>query len=178
MHRSTRAKRAAHSSASFPPENATPGSTSASTPPDPSLTPEKKLHEDSLRVLELMDTLGISLGALIEGIFYGNPESRDHLKMRAARASLIHTDKFHTLLNNLYDPPRAPTGGGHKATRAHNVLLEFASTTMKETFARELSTFSDSYQTTKEELADFDELAKITSERLDWKRRAINPVAL
>jgi hypothetical protein len=68
--------------------------TRRATPADEPISPEKRLHNDCERVLDLLDTLGLNLGTLICLIFYGNPESRAPSITKAARAFFVQTDKL------------------------------------------------------------------------------------
>ena len=117
-------------------------------------------------MLELLDTLGIDLGTFIHGIFYGNIDSRNNLKMRDARTSFYQDGKLASFLRNLYKPPRPPSGGGRIPIAARRILLEFSTETMCSVFTSELSAFSETYTLSDEELVDPDELAKITSTTL------------
>lgn len=130
------------------------------------LSPDKKLHLDSLKVPEVMKTLGIDLGTFIHGIFYGNLESRNDLVMRNARRSFIQSDKLSLFLGNIYQPPRSPNGKGRTPTTAKDTLIHFSAEIMQSIFASELSAFSATYAISDDEPVNPDELAKITSRSL------------
>lgn len=130
-------------------------------------SPQQKLHADSLQVLGLLKILGITFGAFVYAIFYGNPESRADLTMRAARKSFLGSGLFSEFLQNLWKPPRAPSGGGKSTTTGRDVLLAFASSTMQSIFEEELHLFSKTYAVAKEDLVDPEELAKVNTVALD-----------
>jgi hypothetical protein len=119
-----------------------------------------------------MKTLRLDLGTFIHGIFYGNPESRANLVMQQARKSFIGSGLFSEFLQNLWKPPRAPSGGGNPPSTRHDTLLKFASSTIQTVFEEELLLFSESYGVAKEDLVDPEELAKVNTEALDTEMRA------
>lgn len=137
-----------------------------SAPHSEPLSPQRQLHEDSLKVLALLDTLGIDLGTFIHGIFYGNSESRENLAVRRARNSFIQADKLRSFLGNIYKPPRPPRGKGRIPTTACRILHEFSVEIMCSVFSKELTVFSDSFTLTDDELVDPNEIARITSSSL------------
>lgn len=167
MHRITRSKSTGDYSARSASQSTGINASSRPSRSEP-LSPSKQLHEDSLEVLKLIDSLGLDLGKFIHGIFYGNSESRDNLAMRKARGSFIQSDLFSSFLRNLYKPPRPPNGKGQMPTAARRKLLDFSAETMRSVFANELSVFSETYTLSDEELVSPDELAKFTSTSL-WE---------
>jgi hypothetical protein len=143
--------------------------TRRATPVDEPISPEKQLHNDCVKVLNLMETLGIDLGNFICSIFYGNPESRAPLVTKAARASFIQTDKFSTFLSNVYKPPRPPKGKGTMPTSGRDTLVSFAIALTQGIFKDALAAFSDGYEVDKKTLIDTAIMEDITSDYLGTK---------
>ncbi|QRW03329.1 hypothetical protein RhiLY_02328 [Ceratobasidium sp. AG-Ba] len=134
-------------------------------PPEPQ-SADQKLHGNCLKILDLLESLGMTLGELIHSIFYGNPESRSSYRMREARNTLYAKDRFSSFLKLVYKPPRATSGGGSIATTGRNIIHEFIMETALETFKNELDTLSEGYHVEKATVGNWESMSVNTSDTL------------
>ncbi|KAG8694314.1 hypothetical protein FRC08_008567 [Ceratobasidium sp. 394] len=147
----------------------------AATPPPVPVDPSQKLHDDCIKVLDLLGSLDLELGAFILAIFYGNPASQGGTRMRDARNSLYKSSRFSEFLANIFNPPRAPSGGGTVATTGRNILIEFALKTALQVFVGELESLSGISHVTKATVSDWNQKSGDTSDSLAKEMEACCP---
>lgn len=172
MRRSSRSFSSAHPTAQAASQNSgsvgSTGANAAGNAPEP-LSPQADLHRRCLKGLEYLEQLNLSLGEFLVAICYGNPESRNHKTMVEARQSLYETNCLKTLLENSYEPPRPPSGGGARPVAGSKVIRSFAHSLVQSTFRDELNKFSANYTLSDKQLADIDIVSELTSDALHKK---------
>ncbi|KAG8695514.1 hypothetical protein FRC08_007732 [Ceratobasidium sp. 394] len=106
-----------------------------------------------------------NFGAFVDAVSYGDASLRGSDLARKAR------DTLSSVLKNLYEPPRAPSGGGPRPGGGSKVIRAFIFETALATFKSELETFSEDYHILDKDLVDTDFISEITSESLHQKTK-------
>ncbi|KAG9089129.1 hypothetical protein FS749_001592 [Ceratobasidium sp. UAMH 11750] len=147
--------------------NNTPAAAMPPAPPSPQESTRAKCEH----VLKVLNSLNLSFGAFVDAVSYGDASLRGSDLARKARDSFYAHDTLSSVLKNLYEPPRAPSGGGPRPVGGSKVIRAFIFETALATFKSELETFSEDYHILDKDLVDTDFISEITSDTLHRKTK-------
>jgi hypothetical protein len=102
-------------------------------------------------------------GDFVVPVCYGNSASREPAITQHAQASLYQTGNMKLFLLNSRLPPRCAANTGACPVAGRKIIDAFMFSAMQEVFRKELSLFSKDQTITDEQLANMDDLERITS---------------
>jgi hypothetical protein len=118
-------------------------------------------RDKCLEVLELMQTLGLTLPVLLDNICYGNDLCRTQGPMKKARHDLKESELLPEILDRLHTAPRT-TSKGKRAPGAVEPLEDWAVSVSTKIFRREVLSFAKAMSCAVDEIVNEETLKKLT----------------
>ncbi|KAG9093107.1 hypothetical protein FS749_015065 [Ceratobasidium sp. UAMH 11750] len=170
MSRRTRSKAAVDAGDNYMRRGNIPSSTNPALP-----SPQDPVRQKCEYVLGILRDIALPFSEFVNAVSYGENTLRNSPLAREARDKFYQREPLSRFLDNLYAPPRPPSGGGPRPIGGSRVLKDFIFKNATETFRSELEEFCDGYGLANEDITNMDYISTITSESLYRKIKETCP---